>query len=103
MSSWSIPAGWAVEDSDNLTEHIEQQIQLALDTADVILLVVDTRDGVTPLDEEVARRLRYVTAPVLCLANKTDHDRLESQAAEFYRLGRKVIAVSTARMWARRS
>jgi len=86
--------GMGIEDSDNLTEHIERQIQLAVDSADVILLVVDTREGLTPLDEEVARRLRYVTAPVLCLANKTDHERLDPQADEFYRLGRKVLRVS---------
>ena len=86
--------GMGIEDSDDLTEHIEEQIRLAIDSAHVILFVVDTRDGPTPLDHEVARRLRYVTAPVLCLANKTDHERLDAQAGEFYRLGRKVLRIS---------
>jgi GTP-binding protein len=86
--------GMGIEDRDDLTEQIEQQIGWAIESADLILLVVDTRDGPTPLDEEVARRLRYVTTPVLCLANKTDNERLDPQADEFYRLGRKVLRVS---------
>jgi GTP-binding protein len=86
--------GMGIEDSDNLTEHIEEQIRIAVDSADVILFVVDTRDGLSPLDEDVAKRLRYVQAPVLCVANKTDHEGLDSQADEFYRLGRKLLKVS---------
>ncbi len=86
--------GMGIVDSDDLTEHIEDQIQTAVDSADVILFVVDARDGPLPLDQEVAKRLRYVTAPVVCLANKTDHEGLRPQADEFYRFGRKVLAVS---------
>jgi GTP-binding protein len=86
--------GMGIEDSDNLGEQIEEQIQLAMESADLILLIVDTRAGLTPLDEEVARQVRYVTAPVLCLANKTDNEELDPQADEFYRLGRKVLRVS---------
>ena len=44
----------------------------AIESADVILFVVDTRAGLTPLDQEVARRLRYVDTPVICVANKAD-------------------------------
>ncbi len=86
--------GMGVEDSDNLTEHIEEQIQLAIDSAAVILFVVDTRAGLVPLDQEVARRLRYVDVPVICVANKTDHENLDAQADEFYKLGRKVLHCS---------
>src|ERR1044071_2351752 len=43
--------GMGGQDCDNLTEHIEQQINLAIDAADVILLVVDTREGLAPLDQ----------------------------------------------------
>jgi len=50
---------------------------------------------VTALDEEVNRRLRYVTKPVLLIANKCDDPSLEQQATEFYRLGRgKTMCVS---------
>jgi len=87
--------GMGIQDSDELAEHIEEQIRIAVDQADVILFVVDTREGLLPLDQEVARRLRYVRAPVLLLANKTDHEGLAPQADEFYRLGRKMLRVST--------
>jgi GTP-binding protein len=86
--------GMGIEDSDNLTESIEEQIQVAIDSAALILFVVDTREGITPLDQEVAKRLRYVKVPVLCVANKTDHAKLDSQADEFYQLGRKVLHAS---------
>ena len=87
--------GMGIEDHDNLTELIDQQIQVAMDAAAVILFVVDTRAGLLPLDGEVARRLRYVNQPILCLANKTDDPAMDAQANEFYRLGRgKLLHVS---------
>jgi GTPase len=86
--------GMGIEDSDNLTDLVEEQIQTAVDSASLILFVVDTREGLVPLDHEVAKRLRYVTPPVILVANKTDHEAIESQADEFYRFGRKMIRVS---------
>lgn len=87
--------GIGVSDVDNLTEQIEQQIAAALDQAHVILFVVDGRAGMMGLDEEVARRLRHVNKPIVCVANKCDTESLDPQAAEFYRLGfGKVICVS---------
>ncbi len=94
--------GMGVEDSDNLTEHIEEQIQTAIDSAHVILFVTDCHDGPVPLDQEVANRLRYVKVPVLCVVNKADHEGLEPQAAEFYRMGRKMVVVSTKQNRGRR-
>lgn len=89
--------GMGVEDEDNLTSHIEQQIELAIDSADVLLFVVDTREGLLPLDQEVARRLNYAKAPVICVANKADADSLDTQANEFYRLGRGKLVLVSAR------
>jgi GTP-binding protein len=87
--------GWGVKDVDNLTEDIERQIDAAIEQASVILFVVDTREGLRPLDEEVARKLRYLTKPILCVANKCDSDELEQQTGEFYKLGRgKLVCVS---------
>ena len=87
--------GLGIKDVDNLTAHIEKQIDAAIDQASVILFAVDARDGITPLDEEVVARLRYVTKPILCVANKCDTASIEANAAEFYRLGRgKLICVS---------
>jgi GTP-binding protein len=80
--------GIGIEDTDNLTADVEKQIQLAIEEAQVILFVVDIRAGVVTLDEEVNRRLRYVTKPVLLVANKCDDVSLEVHANDFYRLGR---------------
>jgi GTP-binding protein len=88
--------GLGIEDVDNLSAHIEEQIEAAIESADIILFVVDTRDGLVPLDEEVAKRLRYTKVPIICVANKTDAESLDAQANEFYRLGRgKLVRVST--------
>ncbi|MEM1305834.1 MAG: GTPase, partial [Planctomycetota bacterium] len=83
-------------DADKLTEHIESQITQAIDSAALILFVVDAREGVMPLDEEVARRLRFLKTPVLCLANKTDAESFDGAAEEFFRRGHgRALTVST--------
>jgi GTP-binding protein len=88
--------GMGIADMDNLTRHIEEQIELAIDSASVILFVVDTREGMLPLDQDVARRLRSVNVPIILIANKSDDERLDAQADEFYRLGAgKPLRVST--------
>ena len=88
--------GMGIEDVDDLTSQIEEQIAAGIDTADVILFVVDTHSGTLPLDKEVAKRLRYVETPILCVANKADSEKYDSQADEFYKLGRgKLVRVST--------
>ncbi|MCI0456324.1 MAG: ribosome biogenesis GTPase Der [Gemmataceae bacterium] len=87
--------GIGIVDTDNLTGEIEKQIDRAIEEAAVILFVVDVRAGLMALDEEVARRLRYVTKPIILVANKCDSPEWDSQAAEFYKLGRgKLICVS---------
>jgi GTP-binding protein len=87
--------GIGFEDPD-LTDKIDEQIEAGIESADVVLFVVDTREGLMPSDQEVARRLRFVTAPVICVANKTDDSSFDPQADEFYRLGRgKLVRVST--------
>ncbi len=88
--------GIGIVDDDNLGKQVEEQIESAIESADVILFVVDTRDGLMALDEQVAKRLRYVDKPIICVANKADADTLDSQADEFYKLGRgKLVKVST--------
>lgn len=87
--------GMGIEDSDNLTADVEKQIRLAIDQADVIVFVVDARAGVLPLDEEVNARIRYVTKPLIAVANKCDAPSIDIHATDFYRLGRgKFITVS---------
>jgi GTP-binding protein len=87
--------GMGVADVDNLTEQIERQIDAAIDQAHVLLFVVDGRSGIMPLDEEVTKRLRYVTKPILLVANKCDMAEIDQQTGEFYKLGRgKLVCVS---------
>ena len=62
--------GLGIKDKDNLTKAVEEQIEMALESADVILFVVDTREGVLPLDQEVAKRLRYVDKRSFALPTK---------------------------------
>jgi GTP-binding protein len=88
--------GMGIADMDNLTRHIEEQINLAVDSAAVILFVVDSQEGMLPLDQDVARRLRSVGVPIILIANKCDNERNDSNADEFYRLGAgKPLRVST--------
>jgi GTP-binding protein len=79
--------GIGIEDVDNLTAHIASQIEAAIDSADVVLFVLDTRTGLLPLDHEVVKRLRSVEKPIILVANKTDDDTFDNQADDFLRLG----------------
>jgi GTP-binding protein len=88
--------GIGAVDRDSLSKEIQQQIEVGIESADVILFVVDVRSGLMPLDQEVAKRLRYLDKPIICVANKADEPFLDVQADEFYKLGRgKLIRVST--------
>jgi GTP-binding protein len=94
--------GMGIVDVDKLTDHIEDQITLAIDSAEVIVFLVDTRTGIAPLDEHVSQRLRSVNVPVVCVANKTDTGDLEPAADEFHRFGWELIAVSAKQNRGRR-
>jgi GTPase len=59
----------------------------ALETADIVVFVVDGREGLVPGDHEIASRLRSVTVPVMMAVNKTDDKRARGRAVEFYQLG----------------
>ena len=79
--------GYGIEDADKLTNHIEEQIAQAMDMADLILFVVDVREGIMPLDQTVARLLRKLDKPVQLVVNKVDDDKLAGDAGVFGRLG----------------
>jgi GTP-binding protein len=81
--------------TDVITEAAFQQVELAIDAASVIILVVNIRDGVVPLDREISQRLRGSAKPVLVAVNKTDNDRDDIGAGEFSELGfQKIFPVS---------
>ena len=79
--------GWVVNSDDIFEEEIRKQVILAMDEADVILFLVDVKNGVTDLDMDVAAILRRSKKPVIVVANKTDNNDLQYNAAEFYSLG----------------
>lgn len=79
--------GWVVNSDDVFEEEIRKQVSLATDEADVILFLVDVKNGVTDLDDAVAGILRRVNKPVILVANKADTNDLAYGAAEFYSLG----------------
>jgi GTP-binding protein len=79
--------GYGIVDSDELSDHIEHQIHQGIASANLILFVVDVRDGITPLDKTIAEMLRKTELDVMCVANKADNAKFFSQAGEFTRLG----------------
>ena len=83
-----IDTGGYIKGSDDIFEaEIRRQVELAIDEADVIIFVVDVEEGITPMDDEVAKLLRKVTKPVLLAVNKVDNAMREKDAVEFYNLG----------------
>ena len=79
--------GWVVNSDDVFEEEIRKQVNIAIDEADLILFLVDIKNGVTDLDDEVAGILRRSKTPVILVTNKMDTFDLQYAAAEFYRLG----------------
>lgn len=79
--------GIGINDVDELDHEIEHQIAIGIQSADVLMFVVDAKDGRTPLDVKVAERLRGVDKPVLLIANKCDGDNWEIEANDFFKLG----------------
>lgn len=79
--------GYGVVDRDDLGEHVHRQIEFAVNQANLILFVVDGREGVTPLDKETAELLRRHTDRVRLVANKVDEPHMAAATGEFLRLG----------------
>jgi GTP-binding protein len=79
--------GYGIVDTDALSEHIENQIHQGMTTADLVLFVVDIRDGLMPLDVKIAELLRKNNLTAICVANKADSARYFADAGEFIKLG----------------
>ena len=80
---------------DVITQAAFEQVELAIQAATVILLVVNLQEGVVSLDQEVASRLRRAGKPVLLAVNKADNDQSEASADVFAELGfEKIFPVS---------
>jgi GTP-binding protein len=72
-----------------------EQVEIAIEAASAIILVVNVQDGIVPLDREVAQKLRGSAKPILVAVNKVDTHRLEGAVTDFSRLGfEKIFPVS---------
>ena len=79
--------GWVVNSEDIFEGEINKQVHLAIEEADVILFVVDIKNGITDLDDHVAAILRKAKKPVIVVTNKDDNNESVYAEAEFYALG----------------
>jgi GTP-binding protein len=86
--------GIVPDDKAAIPREILRQAQVAIEGAAQLLLVVDVRAGLTPLDSELARLLRRTGKPLAIVANKVDTQMQESLAAPFYGLSNDVFPVS---------
>ncbi|HEY8686903.1 MAG TPA: ribosome biogenesis GTPase Der [Chloroflexota bacterium] len=83
---------------EDISESVFEQAQLAIQEADAIVFVLDSRTGITPVDQEISELLRRTRKPLVVVANKADNTKQESMAAEFYELGLgDPLAISAAR------
>jgi len=73
--------------SDDIVARVRAQAQLAVTEADVVVFVVDAREGLTATDREIAELLRQTDKPIILAANKADSERRRFDAVEFYELG----------------
>ena len=79
--------GWVVNSDDIFEEQIRKQVVVATEEADLVLFLVDTQNGLTDWDEDVATILRRSKLPVILVANKVDNSGQQYDAYEFYKLG----------------
>ena len=79
--------GYGFVDPDRLTDHIRHQIELAMAQARLVLFVVDTQDGLTAADQEIASLLRRKGIRAVLVANKADGPKADVTLGEFARLG----------------
>lgn len=75
------------ERDDIIVKQMRRQANIAIETADVIIFIVDGKEGLTPADQEVAAMLRKSKKPVVLVVNKVDTLKEEDNAWEFYNLG----------------
>lgn len=75
------------ESEDIIAKQMRRQAELAIETANVIIFIVDGRAGITAADEEVADMLRRCRKPIVLVVNKVDHSKFEDSIYDFYALG----------------
>ncbi len=100
ISDWNgkiftvIDTGGYVENTNDIFENkIKDQVILALNEANLILFMVDCKDGLSPLDIDFAKIIRQIHKDVIIIANKADNREIEFNSSEFYKLGLKDIPI----------
>jgi GTP-binding protein len=79
--------GWQAKPQGSLEQKVKQQVGAAIAQADVIIFLVDARDGAIAADEEIADVLRAANKPIILAVNKVDSVKQANQVSDFYRLG----------------
>ena len=91
-----IDTGGYLENSDDIFQkEIDKQVNLAIEEADAIFFMVDLVEGITGMDETIAKLLRRSQKPIFLTANKGDNSKMQDNIIEFYALGyEKIYTVS---------
>jgi|UniRef100_UPI003784DD93 GTP-binding protein len=89
--------GIGASTDDVLTDQVQIEASIALDVADLLMFVVDVVDGITTIDQSLARELRRTSKPVILVCNKADSPKRKLNAGEFSKFGFKdTVEVSAA-------
>src|SRR3984893_12524997 len=89
--------GIAGAGESELTKDVQRAVDEVIRISDLLLFVVDAKQGVSPIDEEIARRLRRSRKPIVVAVNKIDHEKHEDLATDFDTLGfPNVVSISAA-------
>ena len=79
--------GLEFKDESLLAQNVRKQVEAAIEEADVIIFLTDVKNGLMPVDQTIAQMIRKSSKPVVLAVNKVDNQKLESETAEFYKLG----------------
>jgi len=88
--------GFDATPDDMFLDAMKSQVELAIQEADVVVLLFDAADGVTPADADIVRMLRDGPQPVVYAVNKVDGNKREADAAEFWSLGMEDLVMMAA-------
>lgn len=79
--------GYLPQAQDMIDQAIREQVEIAIEEADVILFMVDQTTGITDIDQQIAEKLQRTDRPVLLIVNKIDDEKHESEGYQFFNLG----------------